>query len=101
MLAEPLETQMEATFQKLWRANSKWANKALQDAVEYAKGTNPRLHGSKDNSGQADEITSIFYGSLWPSLKGRGWKEETKDEGKYFIYDGNKVSVSMHLCCGI
>ena len=54
--------------------HSKWAVQALEDAVAYARENEPRPIDSQTE--QASEISKVFYGSLWDSLKGRGWKEE-------------------------
>ena len=68
------EKQKESSFARLWNMHSKWAVQALEDAVAYARENERRPIDSQTE--QASEISKVFYGSLWDSLKGRGWKEE-------------------------
>jgi hypothetical protein len=83
---------LESAFKRLWKSNSKWAHHALEDAVAYASINGPRSTKTIEQSDQVDEITTLFYGSLWPSLKGRGWKEEALESGKSFTYADYRVS---------
>lgn len=85
------EKQKESSFARLWNMHSKWAVQALEDAVAYARENEPRPIDSQTE--QASEISKVFYGSLWDSLKGRGWKEEETESGKSFKYEDFKVSV--------
>jgi hypothetical protein len=82
---------LESAFKRLWKANYKWAHHALEDAVAYASINGPRSTKTIEESDQVDEITTLFYGSLWPSLKGRGWKEEASESGKSFTYGHYRV----------
>lgn len=85
-----LEDQKEASFTKLWNQNSKWAYLALLDAIAYARDNEPRAIDAKDRS--EDDIAKLFYGSLWDSLKGRGWKEDDSGGTKSFRFENYKVS---------
>ena len=87
--ATSLEDKKETCFAKLWNQNSKWAEMALMDAVAYAKDNEPRAILSKDRS--EEEITKLFYGSVWDSLKGRGWKEDESGGIKSFRFENHKV----------
>lgn len=86
------DVKTESSFSRLWGRNRKWATLALNDAVEYAKENTPRAINPRNH--HAEEIAKVFYGSLWDSLKGRGWKEEEIDGGKVFKYDKYMVSKS-------
>jgi hypothetical protein len=79
-------------FRKLWTNNASWARIALKDAVAFAESATPRPQGSMEQSEQEDEISTLFYTGLWPSLKGRGWKEQPAAHGKQFTYDVDIVS---------
>ena len=86
------EELSQTSFNKLWSSNVRWAKKALADAVEYAKENEPRPSEESARRNQDDEISTLFYGSLWPSLVGRGWKETENADGKIYTYENNRVS---------
>eukprot|EP00980_Cylindrotheca_fusiformis_P030318 scaffold24653_cov157-Cylindrotheca_fusiformis.AAC.2 len=82
---------LEATFKKIWNFNVGWAEQALVDAVAYAKSNEPRsLKSLGGKADKEDECKKLFYQSVWPSLKGRGWKEEDTETGKSFQYNDLK-----------
>lgn len=83
--------QIEPSFAKLWHSHSKWAALAVDDAVAFARKHEPRSTESKES--REEEIAKVFYGSLWDSLKGRGWKEEETDGGKVYKFEDHKVSM--------
>jgi hypothetical protein len=85
----------EAAFRKLWTTNASWARIALKHAVAFAESATPRPQGSMEQSAQEDEISTLFYTGLWPSLKGRGWKEQPAEHGKQFTYGNNIVSTCV------
>jgi len=87
--AASFENQNETSFAKLWKLHSKWAAAPLEDAVAFARENEPRSIDSKDD--QEEEIAKIFYGSLWDSLKGRGWKEEELEDGKVYRFENYQV----------
>lgn len=72
----------EESFQRLWKANARWITKALLDAIDYAKENEPRSMDNNAAAQQVDECSRLFYKSVWPSLNGRGWKEESNDAEK-------------------
>lgn len=86
--APSLEDQKEKFFAKVWNLNAKWANMALMDAIQYARDNEPRAIDAKDR--KEEEIAKLFYGSLWDSLKGRGWKEEETGGIKSFWFENHK-----------
>ena len=90
-LPSTVDQMMESAFKKLWLSHARWAQQALMDAVAYADVNEPRSTSSMEQKDQKDDIKPLFYGSLWPSLKGRGWKEEENDKGKLFIYGSHRV----------
>ncbi|CAJ1968173.1 unnamed protein product [Cylindrotheca closterium] len=78
---------LENTFAKFWKSNHKWAGRALVDAVEFATANAPRPDDVLDDKDAVEEECSdLFYSSVWPSLSGRGWKEENSDSGTKFVY---------------
>jgi hypothetical protein len=83
---------MQTAFKKVLKANSNWVQRAFADAVSYARVNQPRSSKALEQGDKVDEMTSLFYGSLWPSLKGRGWKEQETETGKAFTYDTYRVS---------
>lgn len=83
------DKQKELAFAKLWNLHSNWAVEALDDAVAYSRENEPRSIDPQVD--QAAQIEKVFYGSLWDSLKGRGWKEEETENGKVFKYADYKV----------
>lgn len=85
-----VEKQKELAFAKLWNLHSTWASSALDDAVAFARENEPRSSDSKD--GQEAEIERVFYGSLWDSLQGRGWREEEIDGAKVYKFENHTVS---------
>ncbi len=91
--ATTTDAQREHAFARLWGLNTKWATSALLDAVSYARSNEPRATESKNL--QEVEIAKVFYGSLWASLKGRGWKEEELDGAKVFKYETYKVIMTI------
>jgi hypothetical protein len=82
----------DSAFRKLWTANTSWARIALKDAVAFAESAAPRPQGSMEQSKQEEEIATLFYTGLWPSLQGRGWKEQPAAHGKQFMYNVDIVS---------
>lgn len=95
------EEMMETAFKKLWKTNSSWAQQALLDAVSFARENEPRCRSTIDPAEKKDEeVSKVFYGSLWPSLSGRGWKEVSTAEGKTYAFDKYKVrSTPFFLIC--
>lgn len=88
--SEDIGDLRQKAFAKLWKIHSRWGSIVLADAVAYAKDNEPRIMDSSDD-GQEKEIDKVFYGSLWDSLKGRGWKEEETAEGRLFKFEQHKV----------
>ena len=88
----------EASFRKHWHQNLSWVQAVLEDAVAYARTNKARTQDTLDHSKHENKISSLFYSSLWPSLKGRGWKEEAVSHGKHFTYDEYRVSSSYCFC---
>lgn len=77
----------EKTLRSVVRSLGRWFGVVLDDAVEKAKGSQPR---GKDvvykliNLSSQDEQkdpSSIFATNVWPSLKSRGWKVTIPTEG--------------------
>jgi hypothetical protein len=87
------EKQKEISFAKLWKMHSKWAAEALEDAVVYSRENEPRSIDSQTE--QKNEISKVFYGSLWDSLQGRGWKEVETESGKVYKFGDYKVRKSQ------
>ena len=87
----------EVSFRKVWNQNLPWLQTVLEDAVAYARGNKARTQDTLDHSKHENKISSLFYSSLWPSLKGRGWKEEAVSHGKHFTYDDYRVSTGRML----
>jgi hypothetical protein len=95
------EETTRTAFKKLWSSNYRWVKLALADAVEYAKANearsllvfdSPSTHQKEDEN---DECTKLFYKSVWPSLSGRGWKEESNADNRsktYTFGDEHKFS---------
>ncbi|KAL3935214.1 MAG: hypothetical protein SGBAC_009225, partial [Bacillariaceae sp.] len=81
-------TILETTFGKFWKSNHKWAGQALVDGVSFAAANDPRPDDPlADKNALEEECSNLFYTSVWPSLSGRGWKEEgTSDSGAKFVY---------------
>lgn len=86
----PVEELRRRTFSKLWKANAVWAEKALRDAVSYAKQNAPRDQDAIDKALrkrnestflETNDISSIFAANVWPSLKSRGWKAMISADG--------------------
>jgi hypothetical protein len=79
----------EKSFEKLWNVNATWAKLALEDAVTFAKASEPRdidtlkkaLMISEPKKPQQGGVSSTFAENVWPSLKSRGWKAITLTEG--------------------
>jgi hypothetical protein len=79
----------EKSFEKLWNLNATWAKLALEDAVTFAKASEPRdsdtlnkaLMISESKKPQQGGVSSTFAENVWPSLKSRGWKAVTLTEG--------------------
>jgi hypothetical protein len=79
----------EKSFEKLWTANATWAKLALEDAVTFAKGSEPRdtdtlntaMMTSEPKKPQQVGVSSTFAENVWPSLKSRGWKAVLSTEG--------------------
>mmetsp|Transcript_9183 Transcript_9183/g.21889 ORF Transcript_9183/g.21889 Transcript_9183/m.21889 type:complete len:2363 (+) Transcript_9183:217-7305(+) len=85
---------LETTFGKFWKSNHKWAGRALVDAVAFATTNEPRPDDPlADKNTLEEECSNLFYSSVWPSLSGRGWKEESSDSGTKFVY---KTSDKTH-----
>jgi hypothetical protein len=80
-------------FVKHWQNNERWAHRALSDAIIYARANAPRSDSSNEGESREDKVSKLFYASLWPSLQGRGWKEETTEIGKLYKYSGYQVSL--------
>jgi hypothetical protein len=87
-----VDKQRATSFSKLWSTHSKWAAESLEDAVMYARENEPRSIDSQEE--QKKEIARVFYGSLWDSLQGRGWKEVETENGKVFKFEDFKVRES-------
>jgi hypothetical protein len=83
-LVVPEKEMQELNFKKQWTHHSNWAAHALDDALSYAREHEPRTVDSTFN--QREFILGLFYDQLWPSLKGRGWKEDD-DEDEVFHYE--------------
>jgi hypothetical protein len=91
MSSEAKAQILETVFKKMWKLNRQWAQLALVDAGAYATSNEPRsLKVFEEKDGKVDECTELFYKSVWPSLKGRGWKEESNETGNTFSYDEYK-----------
>lgn len=101
-------------FEKTWNANSSWIGSAVEDAVEFAKQNEPRSSQALDKfhlspgDGTSNravfDIGVSFNESVWPSLKGRGWKAEEVDNGALAVktrysFEGKNVSSSFHDRC--
>ena len=86
------EKQEEIAFAKLWKIHSRWCSLALEEAVAYCRENEPRSLDSQTE--QTKEIEKVFYGSLWDSLKGRGWTEEETESGVVFRFHDYKVRQS-------
>jgi hypothetical protein len=79
----------EKYFEKLWNMNATWAKLALDDAVTFAKASEPRntdtlkaaLMISEPKKPQQGGMSSTFAENVWPSLKSRGWKAVISTEG--------------------
>lgn len=77
---EQAENIVQASFEKTWKSNQRWAKQALTDAVKFAQANAPRSlkvfdEKNPSKSKENDECNRLFYKSVWPSLNGRGWKE--------------------------
>lgn len=84
------EEQIDISFRKCWDANSSWASKALEDAIEYAKAHSPRKeeqiqelldthksHGDKSEKKKpTPPLTAAFNKNIWSALNSRGWRDE-------------------------
>jgi superfamily II DNA/RNA helicase len=91
MSSEAKAEILDAHFKKMWTVNRRWAQQALVDAGAYATSNEPRsIKVLEEKDGKVDECTKLFYKSVWPSLKGRGWKEESNETGNTFSYDEYK-----------
>ena len=75
----------ESNFKKQWGHHANWAKQALEDALSYARQHEPRTVDSTFN--QREFILGLFYDQLWPSLKGRGWKEDDDEDEVYHYED--------------
>ena len=84
---------IQKCFNKLWSANSAWAAQVLEDALAYARNSQPRNEAlltralDQDSSSSVptseQEVEQIFGQNVWPSLKTRGWKAEVLTEGPH------------------
>ena len=95
-IPESAVEDISAAFSKVWRTNAKWAQLALTDAILYAARSGAR--SSKPTEEVVKEETArLFYQSLWSSLQGRGWKEETNasGNGKIFRFGEQRVSEAV------
>lgn len=105
---------IQRCFNKLWATNARWATPVFQDALAFARRSEPRdediLYRALDStmtpgSGtplKQDEISSLFVQNVWPSLKTRGWKAFVLSDGAHagktqYSYDGKQVRLSA---CG-
>jgi hypothetical protein len=88
----PTNQLKEEAFTKLWKSHSGWSNRALDDAVSFARISEPRP--SDAATSQQEVIRTEFYTNLWPALEARGWKED-EDDDEVFTFQSEKfVSVA-------
>lgn len=90
-----LQETLLTAFGRLWGTHSRWAHNVLAEAVEYAKHHASRSLEVFEQDSGPDETAAVFYKSLWPSLKGRGWKEEINGELIAYVHDSTKVRFSF------
>jgi hypothetical protein len=102
----------EKSFEKLWNANASWAKLALEDAVTFAKDSEPRdtdslkaaLMIGEPQKPQQGGVSSTFAENVWPSLKSRGWKAVLSTEGPSagktrYTYVGKQVRLISSFVC--
>ncbi len=79
------DTQQALSFSKIWSSN-RWAQIALQDAIDYGNSNRARdpvqLETSIDiDSEEFKTLLKSFNESILPVLRSRGWLEETATVG--------------------
>lgn len=102
-----ISEEKEKAFLRIWRTIAGWSTKVLHDAVEFAKGHEPRDLGTiqrlitgeagKSEKLESDAVASKFAESVWPSLKSRGWNASIVTEGDAagrtsYMYKDKEVS---------
>lgn len=94
----------DRAFKKVLGANATWMKLAIEDAVAFAKESEPRdadtikkfLKATDTEKRRPHGISASFAESVWPSLKSRGWKAELLVEGPAagktrYAYEGKQV----------
>lgn len=105
---EVSQEMVQRCFNKLWATNACWAPSVFDDALAFARKSEPRdediLYRALDSTAtpgsgsplKQDEISSLFVSNVWPSLKTRGWKAAVLSDGPHtgktqYSYDGKQV----------
>jgi len=95
------QKQLAQSFDRYW-SSCHWAQSALRDFQEFAKGTRPRdptkllVHDSNESIALSEAFEDIIF----PALKNRGWREQTpstnsRKKKKLVGPDGSTVRESV------
>ena len=85
-------------FQELWRDNRSWMKHALEDALAFARVTQPRDSDTIDkvlrpetykSKEETDSAMASSFAQTWQSLKNRGWKAT-------LLLDGDKAGKTKY-----
>ncbi|EJK61181.1 hypothetical protein THAOC_18377, partial [Thalassiosira oceanica] len=98
------EDLLEVNFKSLLSSHESWAEKALSDAVVYAKSAPSRdkgfvqsiLDGNRvaldpkkdDGNSLASKVAESFELEIWPALSNRGWQEDKHGKSTTYSYKG-------------
>ena len=109
---EVSQEMIQRCFNKLWATNACWASSVFDDALAFARKSEPRdediLYRALDSTAipgsgtplKQDEISSLFVQNVWPSLKTRGWKAAVLSDGPHagktqYSYEGKQVRTGL------